>query len=75
MISRRFGAKPILIALVLTFGFILAGCEKEPEGAAEKAGKAIDEAAENAGNAVKDATEEAGEKMEEAGEAVKKAAE
>ncbi len=75
MTSQRFGAKSILIALVLAFGFILTGCEKEPEGAAEKAGKAIDQAAENAEEAVKDAAEDAGEKMEEAGEAVKKAAE
>jgi hypothetical protein len=75
MKSQRSSAKSILIALILSFGFILAGCEKEPEGAAEKAGKAIDEAAENAETAVTDAAEDAGEKMEEAGEAVKKAAE
>ena len=75
MNSERFGFKSFLIALVLSFGFALAGCEKEPEGAAEKAGKAIDEAAENAGDAVKDAADTAGEKMEEAGEEVQKAAE
>ena len=72
---KGFGTKPFLAALVLAFGFAVAGCDKEPEGTAEKAGKAIDEAAENAGDAIKDATEDAGEKIEEAGAAVKKAAE
>ena len=67
---KRLIPAMLLVGLALALG----GCQKEPEGPAEEAGKAVDEAAEKAGDSVNDATKAAGEKLEEAGEAVKKSA-
>jgi hypothetical protein len=62
------------VVLVVALALALGGCGKEPEGPAEKAGKAVDETAEKAEQGVKDAADATGEKLEEAGEAIKKSA-
>jgi hypothetical protein len=45
-------------------GFSVAGCEDEPENAAEQVGEAV----EDAGDAVQDAAEDAGDAVEDATE-------
>lgn len=61
--------KILLAALVATFAFGLAACDKP--GTAEKIGQDIDNAVEKAGDKVENAADKAGEKLGEAGDKVK----
>ncbi len=64
--------KTRLLAVLLTaLAFTAISCAEE--GAAEKAGKKLDEAAENAGEAVDDATDAAKDALEDAGDAIEDA--
>jgi hyperosmotically inducible protein len=54
------------LATALLAGVFLVGCERE--GAAERAGKQIDESLERAEKKIEQAAQNAGERLEQAGE-------
>jgi uncharacterized protein YjbJ (UPF0337 family) len=62
---------------VMFVGAALLGCggsqPPQPEGPAEKAGKAVDDAADEVKEKTEDAADKAGDKVEEAGDKVEKA--
>lgn len=63
--------KILLIVCAAMLTVMMVACEKQ--GAAEKAGEAIDNAAKDAGDKIEDAADKAGEKIEEAGDKVEDA--
>lgn len=72
---KLFANRLLLIVSAAALALFLVGCNSEPEGPAEKAGKAVDETAESAEKSMDSAADSAGDKVEEAGEAIKKTAE
>ena len=60
---------PLTIAATI-LGLMIAGCESEYDGPAERAGEEIDNAVEKAGEKADEAANAAGRKLEKAGEKV-----
>jgi hypothetical protein len=66
-LTSRLGALTAALAIAVGGAGFLAGCgDDDNEGAAEEAGKAVDDAS----NTVEDAAEDAGDEVKEAGEDV-----
>ena len=61
---------------IVMIGFIFGfnGCSQEPEGPAERAGKAVDQATGSAGDSLNKAMENTSETMKDMGEDVKEGA-
>ena len=67
-------------SIVISMAFVglmvgFSGCSQQPEGPAERAGKAVDEAAGTAGDSMEKAMDNAGDAMKDMGEEVKEGTE
>jgi PBP1b-binding outer membrane lipoprotein LpoB len=62
--------KLMSVIAIASVALVLAGCEKEEEGPAEKAGKQIDQTTERMKQEAGKAMENAGEELQQAGKKV-----
>jgi hypothetical protein len=70
----KFDQKSVTIIASAALLLALAGCQKQEEGPAERAGKKIDQATEKAAQQVDKATEQVGQQLEKTGEKIQDAA-